>query len=109
MSIHNCLSLIATLGCYEGLSSDPGAPLWMCISPGCVLYLRQGWDFVAEMFSQIAQWTENLVSEKFIFYTERVCLYLQNPLLSESMLEWEKCAVTVRLFKLQMCITKVTW
>lgn len=63
MSIYNSLSPVATLGCYEGLSSDPDAPLWTRMSPGCVLYLRQDQDSVAEMFAQIARWTENSVSE----------------------------------------------
>ena len=111
MSIYNSLSPIATLICYEGLSSDPDALLWTHISPGCGLYLRQGQNSVVEMFAQIAQWMENSVSvfSQDIFYTENVFLYLQNPSLSESTLEWAKCAITVRLFKLCMCVTNATW
>ena len=62
MSISNILSPVAILGHYEELFSDPEAPMWTHMTPGHVLYLRQPRDSVAEVFAQIARWTENSVS-----------------------------------------------
>lgn len=50
---------MVTLGRYEGLSSDAGAPDWTRMPTGIAVELRQPCYAIADVFAELAFWPEN--------------------------------------------------
>jgi hypothetical protein len=52
-------SPLLTIGCFNGLNTDPDAPAWSRLAPRQRFEFRQPRGAIAELFSALAFWREN--------------------------------------------------
>lgn len=65
-------SPVVTLGRYDGLFTDSGAPAWTHLRPGVTVELRQPGAAVGAVFEEITFWPENchdMVCRPFVSFT----------------------------------------
>jgi hypothetical protein len=96
VDIAHRISPIATLGRYEGLMSDAGAPQWTKIATRTTFEIRQPSSSMADVFTEIAFWPENTDIVCYFIGHDMLIAYANSnqPLLSGMMLTWAE-AVSV--------------